>query len=190
MPAPLTMPLPEEPVSGGSEARGTRPVGRTAALLRLLRPRGRALRQEAALSHRLSVDLDGCRKELARWQRHTDSFERELTRVSFERAHLLAWLAALHPSSAAISPAVGGRHLLSLVAGDRQLSWWLLPRDLPLFGHVRRVDHTVHHLRRDGPAALEQAAHIRSHTRLLAMEGALFAAPVRQQPQARPPTER
>ncbi|WP_327185370.1 hypothetical protein [Streptomyces sp. NBC_01334] len=141
------------------------------------------------LRHGPSPDLDDCRQELARWQRHADSFERELTRVSFERAHLLAWLAALHPSSAVVAPAVGagpdGTHLLRLVAGGRQLSWRLPPRDIPLFAHVPYTERATGHLQRDGPTAAEQAAHIRSHTRLLAIEGTLFAAPAERRPQAR-----
>lgn len=134
MSAPSAGRPPEEPASDGPRhrrSRAARPVGRMAALLRLLGSRGRAPRQRTVPRHDFSPDLDGCRQELARWQRHADSFERELTRVSFERAHLLAWLAALHPSSAVVTPAVGvgpdGTHLLRLVAGGRQLSWRLPP---------------------------------------------------------------
>ncbi|MFF6991145.1 hypothetical protein [Streptomyces sp. NPDC010273] len=140
--------------------------------------------------HNPSPDLDGCRQEVARWQRHADSFERELTRVSFERAHLLAWLAALHPSSAVVTPVGGagpdGTHLLRLVAGGRQLSWRIPPRDIPFFGHVPYTEGAADHQRRDGPTAAEQAAHIRRHVRLLALEGILFAAPAERRPQARP----
>ncbi|MFD9436701.1 hypothetical protein [Streptomyces sp. NPDC060002] len=162
-------------------------------LRRLFGPRGRAPRPETASRHSPSPDLDDCRQELVRWQRHADSFERELTRVSFERAHLLAWLAALHPASAVVTPAVGagpeGTHLLRLVAGGRQLSWRLPPRDIPLFAHVPYTEGAGGHLQRDGPTAVEQAAHIRGHTRLLALEGTLFAAPAERRPQA-PSTER
>ncbi|MGX1547536.1 hypothetical protein [Streptomyces adustus] len=193
MSAPSTGPLPEEPVAGGSRARRSRAdrsTGRTAALFRFLRPRGRAVPQETESPEHPSVDLDSCRQELARWQHHADSFERELSRVAFERAHLLAWLAALHPSSAVITPAAGlggdGTHLLRLVAGEQQLSWHLLPKDLPLFGHVPYAERNTGPLQRDGPGALEQAAHIRSHTRLLAIEGTLFAVPAEKQPSARP----
>ncbi|MDR6980603.1 hypothetical protein J2X68_007343 [Streptomyces sp. 3330] len=185
---------PEEPLSDGSRDRGSRtgrPVGRAAALRRLLGLRGRAPRPETPPRHgSSSPDLDHCRQELVRWQRHADSFERELTRVSFERAHLLAWLAALHPSSAVVTPAVGagadGTHLLRLVAGGRQLSWRLTPRDIPLFAHVPYTERAVGHGQRDGPAPGEQAAHIRSHTRLLALEGTLLATPAERRPQARP----
>ncbi|KPI29400.1 hypothetical protein OV320_3739 [Actinobacteria bacterium OV320] len=183
---------PEEPLSDGSRNRGSRaarPVGRTAALRRFFRPRGRAPRPDTAARHSPSSDLHDCRRELARWQRHADSFERELTRVSFERAHLLAWLAALHPSSAVVTPAADagpdGTHLLRLVAGGRQLSWRLPPRDIPLFAYVPYTERATGHGQRDGPTAVEQAAHIRSHTRLLALEGTLFATPAERRPQAR-----
>ncbi|MGW2915771.1 hypothetical protein ACWC9X_35740 [Streptomyces asoensis] len=188
MSAPPTGGPPEENPSGGPRARGDR----TGVLRRLLRPRGLTVRPQTAARHDTAPDLDDCRRELARWQRHADSFERELTRVSFERAHLLAWLAALHPSSAVVAPAAGagpdGTHLLRLVAGGRQLSWRLPPRDIPLFAHVPYTERATGHLTRDGPAAAEQAAHIRSHTRLLALEGTLFAAPApaRGRPQAGP----
>ncbi|MEU8578913.1 hypothetical protein [Streptomyces asoensis] len=188
---------PEEPPSDAPDAHRSRAdrhprADRTGLLRRLLRARGRADRPQTAARRDTSPDLDDCRRELARWQRHADSFERELTRVSFERAHLLAWLAALHPSSAVVAPAAGagpdGTHLLRLVAGGRQLSWRLPPRDIPLFAHVPYTERATGHLPRDGPTAAEQAAHIRSHTRLLALEGTLFAAPAPAcgRPQARP----
>ncbi|GGR00616.1 hypothetical protein [Streptomyces asoensis] len=191
MSAPPTGGPPEESASDGPRARRAR-AARTGVLRRLLRPRDRTVRPQTAPRHDTAPDLDDCRRELARWQRHADSFERELTRVSFERAHLLAWLAALHPSSAVVAPAAGagpdGTHLLRLVAGGRQLSWRLPPRDIPLFAHVPYTERATGHLSRDGPAAAEQAAHIRSHTRLLALEGTLFAAPApaRGRPQAGP----
>ncbi|MGW0877625.1 hypothetical protein ACWD3Z_45280 [Streptomyces sp. NPDC002740] len=191
MSVPSTGRPPEELLSDGSRdrrSRAVRPVGRLSALRRLLRPRDRDPLPETAPRHSPSPDLDNCRQELVRWQRHADSFERELTRVSFERAHLLAWLAALHPASAVVTGAVGagpdGTHLLRLVAGGRQLSWRLPPRDIPLFAHVPYTERADGHPQRDGFTAVEQAAHIRSHTRLLALEGTLFTAPERR-PQAR-----
>ncbi|MFE7934724.1 hypothetical protein ACFU6S_39615 [Streptomyces sp. NPDC057456] len=187
MSAPPTGPPPEEP-------RADRSFGRTAvALLRLLRPRGRTTRQETGPGERLALDLAGTRQELARWQRHADSYERELNRVSHERAHLLAWLAALHPASAVITPAAdpapGGTHLLRLVAGERQLTWRLPPADLPLFAHVPYTAQAPgpHRPRPDDHRFLDQAAHIRRHTRLLAVEETLFTAPAQIRPSARPP---
>ncbi|MEW2049740.1 hypothetical protein [Streptomyces sp. NPDC005476] len=184
MSSPPTGPPPGEPRFGGSPSRRTRadrPVGRGAALLRLLRPRRRIARQETGPGDRLALDLVTTRHELARWQRHADSYERELARVSHERAHLLAWLAALHPSSALITPAAdsapGGTHVLRLVAGERQLSWRLPPADLPLFAHVPFAEPAPVFPRQDDHRILDQSAHIRRHTRLLAVEETLFTAP-------------
>ncbi|MGW1785402.1 hypothetical protein ACWCQQ_40880 [Streptomyces sp. NPDC002143] len=171
--------------------RAVRPAGRlAAALLRLLRPAGRTTPRAADPPNRLALDLDDCRRELARWQRHADSYERELTHVARDRAHLLAWLAALHPASAVITPVAdegpGGTHLLRLVAGERPLSWRLPPVDLPLFAHIPHEDRAAAHLPRDGPRDPDQAAHILRHTRLLALEGALLAAFAEPRPPARP----
>ncbi|MFF8484858.1 hypothetical protein [Streptomyces antibioticus] len=171
--------MPSPPTSG--------PVGRTAAaLLRRLRPRGAQEQQAAVPRPRLALDLDDCRQERERWQRHADSYERELSLVARERAHLLAWLAALHPASAVITPApdggTDGTHLLRLVAGERQLSWRLPPADLPLFAHVPYMEPTGTPSPGDGRRSPDQAAHIRRHTRLLALEGSLFTAPVERRP--------
>ncbi|MFJ8110735.1 hypothetical protein [Streptomyces sp. NPDC096132] len=195
MPPSSTGPHPEGPWSGRPRThlpRAVRPAGRiAAAVLRLLRERDRPAPQEDDPRHRLALDLDDCRQELARWQRHADSYEQELTHVARERAHLLAWLAALHPSSAVITPVAdagpSGTHLLRLMAGERLLSWRLPSTDLPLFAHVPHTEPTATPPRRDGPGAPDQSAHIRRHTRLLAMEGSLFVTPAETQPSARPP---
>ncbi|MER6673684.1 hypothetical protein [Streptomyces sp. NPDC000983] len=158
-------------------------LGRTAALLlrpfrRRGRPRGRLVR-----------DLDDVRRERDRWQGHADSYERELSGVRLERAHLLAWLAALHPASAVLTPgpATGpeGGHRLSIEAGGRQLTWRLHPADLALFPHIPYGRSTA--LLVDGPQAPDQAAHLRRHTRLLAMEQLLFTAPAERWAPTRPP---
>ncbi|MET7458181.1 hypothetical protein ABZT03_41365 [Streptomyces sp. NPDC005574] len=193
MPSSPTAPPPEEPGAGASRAHRPRtpgPLGTAAAaLLRVLRPRGRraprkhrrTTRREAALRHRLTLDLDDCRQQRDRWQRHADSYERELTVVSLERAHLLAWVAALHPASAVVVPAAGpgpaGTHQLRLVVGRRPLSWRLRPADLALFTHVRHAEPTTAPAEGDVHRPLDQAAHIRRHTRLLAIEATLFTAP-------------
>lgn len=150
--------LPSDPLA--DVPRG--PLRRTFAAL--CRVRGRRLRRE----------LDDCRAERDRWRWHADSYERELTHALLERAHLLAWLAALHPSSAVLTSGSDGTHLLCVEAGGRRLSWRLAQNDLPLFTHVPYARPVT----TDGHAGTpDQAAHIRSHTRLLAMEGSLFGAP-------------
>lgn len=128
--------------------------------------------------HRLGKDLATSRAQTARWQRHADGYARERDSVERERAHLLAWLAALHPSSAVVSQApaqapdgaAGGQHFLSLMAGGRTLSWVLAPRDAPLFQHVRRAKETDMRVWRDAREIEAQYAHIHRHTRMLALE--------------------
>ncbi|MFC5216095.1 hypothetical protein [Streptomyces coerulescens] len=165
-------PLPDAPGAGRPRSPG--PLGRAAAALRrVLRRRGA---RRTGPRHRLGRDLDDCRQERERWQRHADSYERELTDVRRERALLLAWLAALHPASAVLTPDAGsgpdGVHLLCVEAGGRQLSWRLSPAEVPLFAHVPYA----HPVTTDRPAPPDQSAHIRRHTRLLAMEGILSGA--------------
>ncbi|MEE4540970.1 hypothetical protein V2S66_03180 [Streptomyces sp. V4-01] len=59
-----------------------------------------------------------------------------------ERAHLLAWLAALHPAVRTLAPdtAEPGWQILYLnpVTGG-QMSWHIAPRDVELFDHVEYV---------------------------------------------------
>lgn len=159
----------EEKDARGPGAAGS--LGRAAAALRRALRSGRVPRPEQR-------DLDDCRRERDRWQRHADSYERELTRVRLDHAHLLAWLAALHPASAVLAPdseaGPDGVHQLRIEAGGRQLSWRLHPADLPLFAHTPYAPHA---LAADGPPAPDQAAHLRRHTRLLALEGALLTEP-------------
>ncbi|WP_189771343.1 hypothetical protein [Streptomyces tauricus] len=108
-----------------------------------------------------------------------------------ERAYLLSWLAALHPSSAVVSRSptldgttsdgnalddtagngtAGGWHVLTLVAGGRPLSWSLAPREVPLFQHVRQAGDTDTRAWRDAREMEAQYAHIHRHTRVLALE--------------------
>ncbi|MGW7262142.1 hypothetical protein [Streptomyces sp. NPDC054842] len=181
-------PAPESPRS--SRPRPTGPLGRTAAaLLFVLCPRGRGTRRRPADADRprteprrlLARDLDDCRQERDRWRRHADSYERELTLVSLERAHLLAWLAALHPSTAVITPATEprtqGTYLLRLVTGSRQLSWQLSLTELSLFTHVPYVEKATDPSPEAAHSARDQAAHIRRHTHLLTVEASLLGIP-------------
>lgn len=144
------------------------PARLAAALRRFLRLRARA---------RLALDLDTCRQERDRWRHNADSYEQELTGVRLERAHLLAWLAALHPSSAVLTERdADGGPVLSLRAGEHTLFWPLAPAELPLFAHVPYA----------APAPREEAhdraARIREHTRLLAVEDMLTCAERQQHP--------
>ncbi|MEU9733961.1 hypothetical protein [Streptomyces sp. NPDC048002] len=170
-----------------SDARSAGPpglLGRTATFLL------RALRRPGRPRGRLVRDLDDVRRERDRWQGHADSFERELTGVRHERAHLLAWLAALHPASAVLTPGPesgpDGGHRLCIEAGGRQLSWRLHPADLALFPHIP-YGLPAAPAASDGHPGPDQAAHLRRHTRLLAMEGLLYTAPADRWAPTRPP---
>lgn len=90
-----------------------------------------------------------------------------------ERAQLLAWLAALHPTTAVIAPAPdvdeGGWQILYLVAGGWQMSWHIAPRDAELFTRVEHVPVDDPRAKWDGHTTDQKYTRIRSHTRLLAM---------------------
>jgi nitrogen fixation protein len=106
-----------------------------------------------------------------------------------ERAQLLAWLAALHPSSAVIAPALDvdgeeGWQLLYLVAGGWQMSWHIAPADAPLFKHVEHVDFDDPRAAWDGHGTEQKYQRIRQHVRLLALEAAP-SAPLTTEPEAR-----
>ncbi|MGC5236570.1 hypothetical protein [Streptomyces albogriseolus] len=166
----------EPPTDTGAPAHA-----RESLLRRLVRPRrsGPAGSRTAAPADRLRLEheLAVSRLRLARWQQHADAYERRLGDAERERAHLLSWLAALHPASAVVTPPAGpeheGTHRLCLFAGGWHLSWPIPPADLALFAHVpfsagSADAHPV-------PDAVDQGALIRRHVRLLAMEGAVQA---------------
>lgn len=142
----------------------------------------------------LSDDLATAKAEAARWKRHAasydterseanqlcDQYRDELKRVERERdgayrerAQLLAWLAALHPSTAVItqSPDLDedGWQLLYLVASGWQMSWHIHPRDADLFGHVTVVDVTDVRAQWDGHGTVQKYERIHDHVRLLAL---------------------
>ncbi|MFF5589701.1 hypothetical protein [Streptomyces hygroscopicus] len=85
-----------------------------------------------------------------------------------ERAHLLAWLAALHPANAVITSADDieepGWQLLYLLVGGWQMSWHIAPRDAELFAHVEHVDPTDPRAQWDGHSTNEKYERIREHT--------------------------
>ncbi|MGV9427131.1 hypothetical protein ACWDO7_22945 [Streptomyces sp. NPDC003656] len=119
-------------------------------------------------------ELREARADATRWKGRAEAYAAERDGAYKERAHLLAWLAALHPASAVITPAsdIGdepGWHLLYLVAGGWQLSWHIHPRDRHLFGHVTAVYPSDPRAQWDGHVTDQKYARIRQHTRLLAV---------------------
>ncbi|MEU9588032.1 hypothetical protein ACIG5C_23150 [Streptomyces werraensis] len=174
----------EPPTDTGAPAHA-----RQGLLRRLVRPR----RSGPAGGHRAAEPVDRLRLEhelavsrlrLARWQQHADAYERRLGDAERERAHLLSWLAALHPASAVLTPLTGpeheGTHRLCLIAGGWHLSWHIPAADLALFAHVpfRTESADAHPV----PDAVDQGALIRRHVRLLTMEGAVQAGLAGQTP--------
>ncbi|MFI9331952.1 hypothetical protein ACIGZJ_30975 [Kitasatospora sp. NPDC052868] len=83
-----------------------------------------------------------------------------------ERAHLTAWLAAIHP--AVITPATDiadpGWQILYLTAGGRQMSWHIAPRDAELYHHVEHVDPTDPRAQWDGHTTDQKYEAIRELT--------------------------
>jgi hypothetical protein len=158
----------------------SRGSSRLRGLFRSLLPSRGAHRRETS-RRRLESDLAVHRQAVAHWQQYADSYARELDRARHERALLLAWLAALHPASAVITPTAGtaqdGTHRsLRLVAGGWPMSWRIPPGDLALFRHVPYAEAAADHPETwpddspDRPDSPDQYAHIRRHTRLLALE--------------------
>ncbi|MFF5670288.1 hypothetical protein ACFY8S_09145 [Streptomyces hygroscopicus] len=94
--------------------------------------------------------------------------EAERDQAYRERAHLLAWIAALHPANAVITPADDieepGWQLLYLLVGGWQMSWHIAPRDAELFAHVEHVDPTDPRAQWDGHSTNEKYERIREHT--------------------------
>ncbi|MGW1267569.1 hypothetical protein [Streptomyces sp. NPDC002491] len=137
---------------------------------------------------RLTQDLNAALADAARWKRHADSFAdardraveslaeayHDVYATQAEMAHLLAWLSALHPASAVITPAhdddPGGTHVLYLVAGGWQLSWPIGRELVPLFSHVTVVDRTDLRAQWDGHGREQIPERIRQHVRLLVLD--------------------
>lgn len=193
MPATTTASWPEEPLPGPADPRPPstrRRTRRPADLLGSLLLTRATRRRDAVPRQRLMDELSGCRRELTRWQQHADSYARELGVARRERAHLLAWLAALHPASAVITAAAGDGHedipCLRLVAGGWQLSWRIPQGDLALFAHVPYDDQAAGRPVRCADEAAERDARIRLHTYLLALEETLHGVPTGRWPPQHP----
>ncbi|MCQ6250885.1 hypothetical protein [Streptomyces malaysiensis] len=94
--------------------------------------------------------------------------EAERDQAYAERAALLAWISALHPANAVITPADDidepGWQLLYLLISGWQMSWHIAPRDTELFGHVEHVAPGDPRAQWDGHSTTEKYERIREHT--------------------------
>ncbi|MFE2045708.1 hypothetical protein ACFXAZ_33295 [Streptomyces sp. NPDC059477] len=161
-----------------------------------VRPAYARAMEAAALVDRQALELAAAREEAARWKRHSETHadERDTAVRAFnskvleaedrtrerdgayrERAQLLAWLTALHPSTAVITPArdlsEAGWALLYVVAGGWQMSWHIAPTDVRFFEHVTAVGPEDSRAQWDGHGSDEKYERLRHHVRLLVLEG-------------------
>ena len=86
-----------------------------------------------------------------------------------ERAHLIAWLAALHPAVIAPAPDVDdpGWQILYLTAGGSQMSWHIASTDAELFADVEHVDPDDPRAQWDGHTTGQKYERIRQHVEAL-----------------------
>ncbi|WP_201724785.1 hypothetical protein [Streptomyces antimycoticus] len=100
--------------------------------------------------------------------------EAERDQAYRERAHLLAWIAALHPANAVITAAADvdepGWQLLYLLVGGWQMSWHIAPRDAELFAQVEHVGPDDPRAQWDGHSTPEKYERIQQHVERLAAD--------------------
>ncbi|ADI05636.1 hypothetical protein SBI_02515 [Streptomyces bingchenggensis BCW-1] len=91
-----------------------------------------------------------------------------------ERAHLLAWISALHPANAVITTAADidelGWQLLYLLVGGWQMSWHIAPRDVGLFAHVEHVSTSDPRAQWDGHSTEQKYERMQQHVQRLAAD--------------------
>lgn len=89
-----------------------------------------------------------------------------LTVAYRERSHLLAYLAAVHPSVIAPSHDVAepGWQLLYVYIAGQQLTWHISPQDADLFEHVEAVTVEDYRAQWDGHTTEQKYAWLREHT--------------------------
>ncbi|MGW3658385.1 hypothetical protein ACWD6R_23045 [Streptomyces sp. NPDC005151] len=103
-------------------------------------------------------------------QRLVDQHTRALNGAYCELAHLVAWLAALHPAVLTPAPDAGdGWHLVFVSAGGWQFSWPIAPADLHLFAHVEHVPADDERARWDGHTTDQKYLRMRTHTAVLCL---------------------
>ncbi|MCG7203994.1 hypothetical protein [Streptomyces arenae] len=121
---------------------------------------------------RQAENLRLAREDAERWKGHADSYERERDEALRAQALHLAWIAALHPATAVITPAHDGEGSqdLYIVAGAWQMHWSIPAEHADLFRHVTAVDVTDERAQWDGHGSEQRDERIRNHVRLLALE--------------------
>ncbi|MGV9803909.1 hypothetical protein ACWDTP_38320, partial [Mycobacterium sp. NPDC003449] len=106
--------------------------------------------------------------------------EAERDQAYAERAALLAWLAALHPANAVITPAADvdepGWRLLYLLVGGWQMSWHIHPRDAALFDTVEHVQPDDPRAQWDGHTTDQKYERIQEHVARLGEQRASTSA--------------
>lgn len=96
-----------------------------------------------------------------------------------ERAHLVAWLAALHPAVIAPAPDIDepGWQILYLTSSAYgwQMTWHIHPRDAELFTDVEHVPADDPRAEWDGHSTEQKYNRMRTHVRVVQMNNRLGA---------------
>jgi hypothetical protein len=101
---------------------------------------------------------------------HTADDTDAIDAVYRERAHLVAYMAAINPAVLVEdTPDAPGWSIVYIVAGGHQMSWHIAHRDLDLFKHVPRVPAGDPRAQWDGHTTDQKYVRLRSHTRLTHM---------------------
>jgi len=116
--------------------------------------------------------------EVIDWEATAHQREEERDGAYRERAHLVAWLAAMHEAVIAPAPDVDepGWQIVYVYAGGWQMSWHISPRDAELFKRVEHVAADHPRAQWDRHTTEQKYSRIRNHTRVLAVNGRLRAA--------------
>lgn len=107
------------------------------------------------------------------------TLEEQLDAAYRERAHLIAWLAALHPAVRAPAPDVDdpGWQILYLYSSKHgwQMSWHIHPRDADLFTDVEQVPDDDPRAQWDGHTTDAKYRRMRTHVHVVHMNNRLGA---------------
>ena len=100
-----------------------------------------------------------------------EQLQQQLDAAYRERAHLVAWLAALHPSVIAPAPDVDEPdwQIVYIKAGGWQMTWHVHPRDAELFEDVESLPADDPRAQWDGHSTEQKYARMRQHVRVIHM---------------------